>query len=474
VGVRKTIGSMRSQLVGQFLTESVLVAGMALVLALAVTQLSMPFFNLLANKSLSVPWGSPLFWAAVAGFTLFAGILSGSYPAFYLSSFRPVKVLKGTFKAGRLASLPRKMLVVVQFTITIALITGTLVVFQQINFAKEIPVGYSRRGLITVPISTPEIGQHLQAIQADLMQTGMVGGMAASSHSPAQFFTNTAIEWAGSDPQNTIFFRNVNVTHEFGKTIGWTILQGRDFSADRVGDSTAVILNAKAAEVMRLKDPIGETITWNGKTFTIIGVVDNMVTRSPYAPIEPGVFFMQGWLSVVNIRVKPDASMHEAIGKIGAVFRKHNPNAPFEYTFVDDQYAQYFADEERVGQLAGLFSALAVFISCLGLSGLASFVAEQRTKELGIRKTMGASVASLWGLLSKDFVVLVAIAFVIAVPLAFVFMNNWLAEYHHHTTLSIFLFISVGLGALFVALLTVSYQAIRAAIANPVKSLRSE
>jgi putative ABC transport system permease protein len=447
---------------------------MALVLAVTLAALALPSFNVLANKSIVMPWSQPLFWIFTLGFTLFTGIISGSYPAFYLSSFIPVKVLKGAFRAGRMASVPRKVLVVVQFTVSIILITGTVVVFRQIQFAKDLPAGYSRSGLITVPMTTEEVGQHIPSVEADLRHTGVVEYVAESSYSPAYFPSNTSVDWPGRDVNETIFIRNINVTPSFGKTIGWKVVQGRDFETGRVSDSLAVIINEASARVMKLKDPIGTVVGANGKQYTIIGITADMITRSPYERVEPAIFFGDGWLGHFDIRVKPGTRMHEAIDRIGAVFKKYNPGAPFEYQFVDDEYASKFSNEERIGKLAGLFSSLAIFISCLGLFGLASFVAEQRTKEIGIRKTMGASVISLWKLLSRDFVVLVTIAFVIAVPASAMFMNSWLEGYHHHTTLSAMLFISVGMGAMVVALLTVSYQAIRAAMANPVKSLRSE
>jgi putative ABC transport system permease protein len=474
VGIRKTIGSLRTQLVGQFLTESAVVACMALVLALLLVSLALPAFNTLAHKSIAIQWSSPLFWVLVLGFTIFAGVVSGSYPAFYLSSFLPVKVLKGTFRAGRMASLPRKVLVVVQFTVSIVLIIGTVVVFQQIQFAKDLPTGYSRAGLITVPMNTPEIGQHFEALKTDLLRTGVVEHVAKSSQSPAAFNNNVSIDWPGKGADQNFFIQNINVSPNFGQTIGWTIKEGRDFSADIVSDSMATIINEAAVEELKVKDPIGMVVTVDGRQYQIVGVAKNMITRSPYDRVQPAIFFTNGWFAHINIRMKNAVHMHEALEQVGMVFKKHDPGAPFEYRFIDNEYATKFADEERIGTLAGIFSTLAIFISCLGLSGLAAFVAEQRTKEIGIRKTMGASVISLWKLLSRDFIVLVTVAFVIAVPVSVLFMTKWLEGYHHHTALSAVLFMSVGIGALMVALITVSYQAIRAAMANPVRSLRAE
>lgn len=474
VGIRKTVGSMRNQLVGQFLTESIVVACAALVLSLMLTQLSLPYFSILADKKMSVPWGNSMFWVLIGGFAFFSGILSGSYPAFYLSSFKPVKVLKGTFRAGRLAALPRKALVVIQFTVSIALITGTVVVFRQVQHAKDRPAGFSRDGLVTVGINTPDLQNHYEALKTDLMQTGVIENVARASQSPAHFGNNNSLEWPGKDTDFVIFFRNVTISPEFGKTVGWTIKEGRDFSAETASDTSAIILNETAAAITQLKNPIGQTVKYHDKPYTIIGIANDMTTQSPYEPNQPAMFFMDGWLGVIVMRIKPETSVQQAIASIGSVFRKHNPESPFEFRFVDEVYGRKFSDEQRIGNLAGIFSTLAVFISCLGLFGLASFVAEQRTKEIGIRKTMGASVASLWQLLSKDFVALVIIACALALPLSFLFMKAWLSHYTYRTALSWPLFVTVGIGALGIALATVSFQAIRAAMANPVKSLRSE
>jgi ABC-type antimicrobial peptide transport system permease subunit len=473
VGIRKTVGSLRTQLVGQFLTESVVVALIALILAVAIVQLSLPFFNSLADKQMSVPWSNPLLWLAALGFTLFTGIISGSYPAFYLSAFEPIKVLKGVFRTGRFASLPRKVLVVVQFTVSITLIIGTVIVFRQIQYAKSRPVGYTREGLISVPL-TPDLFGHYDAVRNDLLQTGAVENMAESSQRATYFNNNNGIEWRGKDPGLVVFFRDVNVTRDFGKTIDWSMKEGRDFSKSFATDSASVILNETAAKIIGFKKPIGEIIKYSGKNYTIIGVVKDMVTQSPYEPMEPSIFLGDGWMGVITIKIKPTVAVREALAKIAPVFKKYSPGAPFEYKFIDGEYATKFSNEERIGNLASVFSILAIFISCLGLFGLASFVAEQRTKEIGVRKVLGATVFNLWRLLSKDFVVLVIISCLIAIPIAGYFLNGWLQKYNYRTQMSWWIFAASGLGAMLITLLTVSFQAIRAAMANPVKSLRTE
>jgi len=474
VGIRKAVGSLRAQLIGQFLSESVIVAFLSFILSLGMVQFSLPFFNELADKQMSITWSSPVFWLIALTFTLLTGILAGSYPAFYLSSFKPIKVLKGIFSAGRLASLPRKVLVVIQFTVSITLIIGTIIVFRQIQFAKDRPVGYTRDGLVTVPLSE-ELYGHYDAIRNDLLQTGVVENMAESSYPATNFGQNNSVDWKGKDPGLVIFFRDVNVTHEFGKTIKWKIVQGRDFSRDFPTDQgSTTILNEAAAKVVGFRNPIGEMIKWQGKDHVIIGVVKDMVTESPYRPIEPAIFFCEGWMGVITIRVNPATPMREALTKIEPVFKKYMPNTPFQYKFTDKEYSAKFSDEERIGNLATLFAILAIFISCLGLFGLASFVAEQRTKEIGIRKVLGASIFNLWKMLSKDFVLLVLIACLVSIPIAWYFLNGWLQKYDYRTHISWWIFAVAGAGALIITLLTVSFQSIRAALANPVKSLRTE
>ncbi len=474
VGIRKTMGSVQRQLIGQFLTESIVVSLIAFLLSLILTELSLPAFNMLADKRLTIDWTNPVFWSLTLGFALLTGIISGSYPAFYLSSFQPIKVLKGTSNAGRFAFLPRKVLVVVQFTVSVTLITGTMVVFRQIQYAKDRLPGFSREGMITVYINTPDLQAHYDALHNELLQSGAVQNLARSSQSPANLDDNNNLEWSGKDPGLVVFFRNATVSPDFGKTIGWTIKDGRDFSVDYPGDSASIILNEAAIKITGFKNPIGEKVKFWGKEFTITGVVKDMVTQSPYEPIEPSLFVTSGWLSVIVIRLNPDIPVRESLARIEPLFKKHNADAPFEYQFVDEVYSRKFSNEQRIGNLAALFAGLAIFISCIGLFGLSSFVAEQRTKEIGIRKVLGASVANLWRMLSKEFVVLILISCVISIPLSISFMAGWLQHFPYRTTITWQVLAAASLGALMITLLTVSFQAIKAALANPVNSLRSE
>lgn len=473
VGIRKAIGSLRRQLIGQFLSESVFFSLLAFVLALVLVQLSLPFFNGLAGKQMSLFWNSPLFWIVALAFTLLTGIISGSYPAFYLSGFEPIKVLKGVFRAGRFASLPRKVLVVVQFSVSVILIIGTIIVFRQIQYAKDRPTGFSRNGLISVPLTEGLYGKY-NILRSDLLQTGVVENMAESSQPASHFSNNNSIEWRGKDPNLEIYFRDVNVTPEFGNTVGWTIKQGRDFSKNFLTDSGAVILNESAVTATGLKEPVGEIIKFGGKNYTVIGIAKDMLTQSPYDPMHPSVFFCEGWMGVVTIRMKPGISEANALVKIAGVFKKYTPGNPFQYKFVDDEYAKKYSNEVRVGNLASFFAILAIFISCLGLFGLASFVAEQRTKEIGVRKVLGATVFNLWKMQSREFVGLVIIACLIAIPVAWYFLNQWLQNYSYRMEISAWIFIAAIAGSLIITLLTVSFQAIKAAVANPVKSLRTE
>jgi putative ABC transport system permease protein len=475
VGIRKTLGSLRTQLILQFLGESLLVAIFAFVLAIGLTVLSLPAFSQLSGKPMTLPSTSPIFWALSLAITGITGLLAGSYPAFYLSGFRPVRVLKGAFKAGKDASLPRKVLVVAQFSISLSLIIGTLVVFRQIQYAKDRPVGYDRAGLIYVPISTDSLDRHYEPLRTSLLNTGVVAGVANASTLLTAFYQNNFMEWPGmTEEQKSISFRDIAVNADFGPTIGWTVLRGRDFSRAYRTDSTAAIVNEEGARDLGFKDPIGKTFRFENKDYTIIGVTKDMISNSPYDKVQPAVFLGHGGHSVDIIRIKPGTPIRTALTAIEAVYKQYNPSSPFVYHFNDDDYAQKFATETHIGNLATVFSGLAILISCLGLFGLASFVAEQRTKEIGVRKVLGAGVVNLWALLSGDFLKLIVLSMAIAMPLIGLAMNKWLQNYTIHTYLSPWIFVLPGAGMLFITLCTVSFQALKAALMNPVKSLRTE
>ncbi len=477
VGIRKTVGSLRTQLIKQFLSESVLVAFVSFIFSILLVTLLLPLFNSLAAKHMQLPFLSSTFWVCTLAFTFITGLLAGSYPALYLSKFEPIKVLKGTFRAGKYASLPRKVLVVLQFTFSIALIIGTIIVFKQIQFAKNRPINYKKEGLIDVSGVTQDLPRFYDAVRNDLLATGVVDDMSGASDRTTNLGAwRSGFNWEGKNPNTSPNFGFMLMTEDFGKTIGWQLKEGRDFSRDFATDSLAMIVNESAVKQIGMKkDIIGENIQYDGKNYRVIGVVKDIIQESPYSPVTPMVYLVSHiYIGGVTVAIKPGVSIKDALAKIEKAFKKYNPNLPFNYTFVDEEYAMKFADEQRIGKLATFFTILAIFISCLGLFGLASFVAEQRKKEIGVRKVLGASTYNLWQMLSKEFALLVIISCFIAIPLAWYYSNNWLQQYEYRTSISIWIFVASGFGALAITLITVSFQAIKAATANPVKSLRAE
>ncbi len=476
VGIRKTVGSYRSQLVFQFFAESYLVVSLAFVLSLLLALLFLPLFNDVAGKHMAIPWLSPVFWSANLTFILITGLLAGSYPALYLSSFQPLKVLKGTFRVGRFATAPRKVLVVVQFAVSVMLIIGTVIVYQQIQYGKGRPVGYTRTGLLNLNLQD-EIKDHFDVVRTELKNAGAITEMAGSfSPLTSVWNTNGGFEWEGKDPNLAVDFPNNSVSYDFGKTVEWEVKAGRDFSRDFATDSLAFVINESAAKIIGFDEPVGKTLRWDDDVYTIIGVVKDILQESPFFPVRPTVYHLgaSGNLSNLVVRLNPDQSTSQSIRAIEKIWKKYTPTVPFDYQFVDQEFGNKFMAEERIGKLSSYFAVLAIFISCLGLFGMASFVAEQRTKEVGIRKVLGASIANLWGLLSKEFVVLVIVACMIATPIAYYYLHSWLAGYDYRVTISWTVFAVAAAAALAITLVTVSFQAIKAAVANPVKSLRNE
>jgi putative ABC transport system permease protein len=478
VGIRKAIGSVRRQLIIQFFIESMLVALLAFIGALILVQLSIPFFNGLSAKHIAIPWQHPVFWLCGLAFSLLTGLIAGSYPALYLSSFQPAKVLKGVFRVGRLASLPRKILVVTQFTVSTVLIIGTIIVFRQVQFARNRPVGYDRSGLLMLQMHTKDLYNHFSAFRSDLLSTGAITEVAGSTSTTTEMGdVNGNLSWTGKGPDATADnFAMKGVTQDYARTIGLQFLKGRDFRTGPTGyDAMTMILSESTVKGMGLKDPIGKTVAWEGNKFTVIGVVKDLVMASPYDPLIPTIYYIAPYpVYTINIRINPTLSAAAAVGQIKSVFTKYSPAEPFDYKFADEEYDTKFRAEERVGKLAGFFTILAVFISCLGLFGLASFVAEQRKKELGVRKVLGATVFNLWKMLSGDFVGLVVLSCLISIPIAWYLLHQWLQQYAYHTPVSWWIFATAGVGAILITLLTVSFQSVKAALMNPVKSLRSE
>ncbi|EAR14515.1 ABC transporter permease [Robiginitalea biformata] len=482
VGIRKSIGSSRGQIIRQFLGESLLTSAIAFVLAVAIVLISLGGFNQLTAKEISFPWGNSLFWTSSLAFIILTALLAGSYPALYLSSFQPVKVLKGTFRAGRFSALPRKILVVTQFTISVALIIGTLVIMKQIHHAKNRPMGYNTSGLIQIPVMSQDFSGKYDLMRNEFKTSGAVVEMSASSSPTTSVWSNrSGFTWEGKDPGFQEDFAWVAITPEYASSMGLKITRGRDLSRDFATDSLGVLLNETAVEYMGVQDPIGMLIRDDDDEdpdppLTVVGVVEDMIMQSPYEPVKQTMFVFDRYenISYYNLRLNPERSVTENLATVEAVFKRQFPNLPFQYDFVDERYAQKFASEERVADLALVFTILAILISCLGLFGLTAFVAERRTKEIGVRKVLGARVSNIWMLLSKDFLQLVLIACLVAFPIAWWMMDGWIQKFTYRTTITWFIFAAAGLGALTITVITVSFQAVRAATQNPVKSLRTE
>ncbi len=476
VGIRKAIGSVRSQLMGQFFSESILIAFLSFIIAVILVQVALPVFNEFAGKHMSLSWSSWSMWLVALSFCVAIGIVAGSYPALYLSSIKPSRALKGVFKASRAAGSPRKVLVVVQFTVSVALICGTWIVFKQIQFAKDRPIGYSTSGLIAIPLNGPTVHDHFDVIRNELIGLRAIEEMGeADAPTTDTWSSSSAFDWDGKDPDLSVDFSTMGISYDYGKTIGWHVIEGRDFSREFLSDTVGVIVNRAAIKYIGLKEPIGSTIRWSGQPFTILGVIDDIVVGSPYEPVKPLFYFLsRDGANFALIRLSREASAAQSIAVVEKVFKRHNPEQPFDYQFMDESYGRKFGNEERVGKLAGVFTALAIFISCLGIFGLSSFVAEQRTKEIGVRKVMGASILDVWRLISKEFLILVSLSCVAAVPLAYFVLSSWLSKFQYHMEVSVWVFAGASVFTILITIVTVSWHTLAAASANPVKSLRSE
>ena len=478
VGVRKAIGSRRKDLIFQFLVESVLITGIAFVVALLLVEAALPGFRSLTRAWVSIPYGSLPFWSIMGGYVLLTGLLAGARPAFYLSGFRPVKVLKGDMKTGRAAALPRKVLVVLQFSCSIALIISTFIIYQQIQYAKDRPIGFTATGLV-VSEGSDDLTRNYPALKHDLLQSGAVLSVTRSQSPATDIWNwNGVDDWQGRYANETLSMATIPVDDDYFRTLGMQLKEGRHFTGDAGTDSLSVILNEAAVRRLRYKEPLNQVIVWADKKqhIRVVGVVKDAMMISPFSGAEPTFFVYQPKWATDHVlyRLAPAMNGHVAIEKVGAIFNKYNPSYPFKYTFADDSYAQKFYQEMLVGRLAGLFAGLAIFISCLGLFGLAAYMAEQRTKEIGIRKILGASISQLWLLLSKDFILLVLISCFIATPAAVYFLRHWLQKYEYRIGIGPGVLLFSAALAMLITVVTISFQAIRAALANPVKNLRAE
>jgi len=476
VGIRKVVGARKNALIGQFLGESILIALLSGILALLIVQFSLPAFNELTGKILSVDYTSIKFWLILIGFIIFTGLLAGSYPAFFLSSFKPVKVLKGNLQKVNALVTPRKVLVVLQFTFAIILIISTIIVHKQIGYARERAAGYDKQNLVYHFLSD-DLVKNYALVKNELMSVGIASSVTKTSAPMTEGWSNSwGFEWSGKDPNDRTVFDRYCADDKIVQTAGMQLVSGRDIDLTKYPtDSNAIILNESAVKSMGFKEPIGQIIKDNGNDWTVVGVVKDFILTSPYHPTNPMVIEgAKGWFNVINIKLNNEHSTSDNLAKMESVFKKYNPDFPFEIKFVDESYARKFDSEKRTGTLAALFAGLTIFISCLGLFGLATYMAENRIKEIGIRKVLGASMSDITALLSKDFLLLVLIALVIAIPAAWWAMHTWLESYPYRTPISVWVFIVAGALSLLITLLTVSSQAIKAAIRNPVKSLRTE
>jgi ABC-type antimicrobial peptide transport system permease subunit len=478
VGIRKVVGARKASLIVQFIGESVLLSALAFVFALVIVQFSIHPFNRVINGHLVLHYTDPGFWVSVVVFILFTGIIAGSYPAFFLSASKPVKVLKGAIAVAQNRLSPRKVLVVLQFSFAIVLIAGTIIVLKQLSYARGRDAGYDGHRLVFTFSQGGNWTQY-ENIQRELLASGAAVAVTRT-YSPMIRATNnvTHLSWPGSSPaDNQRAFIQFEADRDFTRTTGTKILAGRDIDIKTYPtDSTALLLNEAAVKAMRLTDPIGKIVTdQGGGNYHIVGVVKDFIIESPYDPIAPMLIQgLQTTYPVIHYRLNPALPIPDALAKAEKVFKTFNPQYPFDYYFVDEYYNNKFQAQQQEGTLGVLFASLAIFISCLGLFGLATYMAETRRKEIGIRKVLGASVAGIAGLISADFVKLVLIAVVIATPIAWYAMHVWLQEFNYRIAITGWIFVVAGLLAVVIALLTVGYQAVRAAVANPVKALRSE
>jgi putative ABC transport system permease protein len=480
VGIRKVAGAIRLGLIGQFIGESLMVSFLAFLLSLLTVQLALPAFNLLIGESLVIHYGSPVFWLSCLSFVLFTGITAGSYPAFFLASFKPASVLKGTFQNVSALVTPRKLLVILQFTFAIILIICTIIIKQQIDYVQNRDAGYSRDNLIYT-YTQGDASKNYPIIRQELLSSGAAESVTESMNPITERWSGGwGYQWPGSTEEDTrIEFIHMGTDADFVQTTGLTLLQGRDIDVYKYPtDTMAVLLNEAAVQTMRLKNPIGQIVGRQNypEKWHVVGVVKNFILESPFeSKINPVVIYgLNNYFQIINVKLNAHRSMADNLTKTQAILKKYNPQYPVDIVFADEAYARKFYEAQRTGKLSSLFAGLTILISCLGLFGLATYMAEKRIKEIGVRKVLGASVAGITLLLSRDFLGLVLIAFVVASPLAWLLMNKWLENYNYRTAVAWWVFAATGLLSLFIAASSVIYQSVRAALANPVNSLRAE
>jgi len=475
VGVRKAIGARRFTLIKQFMGESLLMVFLALGFAILLVVLLMPWFNDLMSLQLSLPYDSKWAWVAVLAVTVFTGLVAGSYPALFLSSFNPVKVLKGKLDATKRTVRPRQVFVIVQFTFAVCLILSSVFIYRQINYIKDRPVGYERSGLVELPVEG-NMGKDFESYRQDAVSAGAITDGTLTSMSITNNGSNSwGITWQGQLPgEDKLPIDQLVGTYHIVSTYGMKLVKGRDFSPDYPSDSTAILLNQAAVALMRFKQPLGQIVNYHGQNCKVVGVVENFVWGSPYEPVKPAIIGFGDWKDNIALRLNPGKSISSSLAILQNLYKKYNPQYPFEYSFTDEKFNLKFRNEHLLGIMSAGFTCLAIIISCLGLFGLASFSAEQRRKEIAIRKVLGASTGSLWADLSQEFIWLVMISFVLGSCICWFYVHGWLYKYTYHTTLSLWVFALTMLVSVTICLLTVSVQAIRAALSSPIGSLRAE
>ena len=472
VGVRKVVGAARRQLILQFLAESLAFVLLALIVALIIVQLLLPVFNEISGKFLSLSMDSSIVWIIVV-VTLATGMISGSYPAFFMSSFKPVTTLKGTFRTGRSALIFRKILVVTQFTISILLISSTIIVYSQLDFIRNKRLGFEKDNTMMFRVNNT-IRQNPNGFKDELLTiSGVKAVTYASNNLTYVGNSSSGLEWEGKDPDHNILVHTLAVDYDFIKAFNVELIEGRDFSSDLLTDSSAIILNEEAIRQMGIKDPVNKKVTW-GDELTIIGIVKDFHFKPIHTRIEPlALFVSTSWYNRVYVRMQPE-NVSEHVAAVEGVFKKFCPENPFEFTFLDDEFDRLYRAEQRTGTIFNYFAVIAVFISCLGLVGLVMFTTEQRTKEIGIRKVLGASVGNLFRLISIDFIRLIILSNILAVPVAWYIMDKWLSGFAYHIDIHWLTFGIAALSSIIIAWLTMSFQSVRAATANPINSLRTE
>ena len=479
VGVRKVLGAGKALLAGQFISEAIFMAFVAGVFAVIAVSLVLPAFNLLVQKQLTLGLSNPLHLLALIGISLVCGLVAGSYPSLYLSSFNPAAVLKGLKLKDSGAAMIRKGLVVLQFSVSIVLIISTIIIFQQIQHIKSRQLGFNKNNLVEMDLQG-QMASDYYGIKQDLLNTGYVSSVALADHAIIYGGNNTdGLTWEGKPSGSKVLISTRYVTPEFLETSGLKLLEGRNLT---VGDTTTKPIRMLATETMEKLmgkgSAVGKTLHGEGDTTTatIVGVVNDYVYGDMYGKPDPVLFFSvpPKNATVMYVRIKPNDDIEKSLAAMQGVMKKDNPAYPFDYRFVDDQFNRMFLSEMLVSKLSRLFASLAILISCLGLFGLAAYTAERRTKEIGIRKVLGANVTGLAALLSKEFLQLVFLSCLVAFPVAYLIMSKWLKTYSYRIDINWWVFIGAGIVAVVIAVATVSFQSIKVALANPVKSLRSE